>query len=104
MRTRTLVWIAGLVALSGCYHATVDTGVAPSKLVIDKQWASGWIMGLVPPSTVATAARCPAGVSKVETRLSFLNQLVSFLTVSIYTPMHIRVTCAEGMAKPANGS
>jgi hypothetical protein len=31
----------------------------------------------------------------VETRLSFLNQLVGFLTLGIYTPMDIRVTCAE---------
>ncbi len=30
----------------------------------------------------------------VETELSFVNQLVSFLTLNIYTPMHIKVTCA----------
>ncbi len=97
---RSLLMIA-MVALVGCFHATVDTGVAPSDKVIEKRWASGWVFGLVPPSTVATAAQCPAGVAKVETRLSFLNQLVSFLTLSIYTPMEIRVTCAEGMAAPA---
>lgn len=45
---------------------------------------------------MATAARCPTGVAKVETQLSFVNMLVGFLTLSIYTPMDIRVTCAEG--------
>jgi hypothetical protein len=90
-----------MVALLGCYHATIDTGVAPSNRVIEKKWASGWIFGLVPPSTVATAAQCPTGVAKVETKLSFLNQLVSALTLSIYTPMAIRVTCAEGVVTPA---
>ena len=41
-----------------------------------------------------TASRCPDGVAKVETQLSFLNQVVHILTLGIYTPMDIRVTCA----------
>lgn len=86
--------IALAVLLSGCYHATVDTGRMPSPQVIEKSFASGWILGLVPPSTVATAAKCPDGVAKVETQLSFVNQLVSFITVGIYTPMSIKATCA----------
>jgi hypothetical protein len=83
-----------LVLLAGCYHATVETGVTPSTVVIEKSFASGWIFGLVPPSTVSTAEKCPNGVAKVETQLSFLNQLVEVLTLGIYTPMHIKVTCA----------
>lgn len=98
MRPRASIILIGMVALSGCFHATVDTGVAPSEQVVEKRWASSWIGGLVPPSTVATAAQCTTGVSKVETKLSFLNQLVSVVTLSIYTPMAIRVTCAEGVA------
>ena len=79
---------------SGCYHAMVVTGRAPSTVVVDKPFASGWIYGLVPPSTVDAASECPDGVAIVETELSFVNQLVGFLTGGIYTPMHIRVTCA----------
>lgn len=33
---------------------------------------------------------------QVETQLSFVNQLVGFLTLGIYTPMWIKVTCASG--------
>ena len=95
MRPRTLLALAGMVGLVGCYHATIDTGAKPSTVVIQKHWASGWVFGLVPPSAVSTMAQCPAGVAKVETQLSFANQLVSFLTLSIYTPMDIVVTCAE---------
>jgi hypothetical protein len=101
MRANTAALFIGMAALSGCYHATIDTGVAPSHVVIQKRWASGWIFGLVAPSTTATAAQCPAGVAKVETKLSFLNGLVSTLTMSIYTPMTVRVTCAEGSATAA---
>jgi len=89
-----------LVVLAGCYAATVETGLPPSNTVIKKSFASSWIYGLVPPSTVETAARCPNGVARVETQLSFVNQLVGFLTFGIYTPMQIVVTCAE---RPATG-
>jgi len=101
MRPRAVLLLLGIIALVGCYHATVDTGVAPSDVVIQKRWASGWVFGLVPPSVTATAAQCPSGVAKVETRLSFLNQVVSFFTMSIYTPMEIRVTCAVGVEPAA---
>jgi hypothetical protein len=87
-----------LTLLAACWHATVETGLTPSTVVIDQSWASSWIYGLVPPKTVETASRCPAGVAKVETELTFLNQLVHFLTLGIYTPMRIRVTCAQGGA------
>lgn len=89
-----LVATVGIAFSVGCYHATIETGAPPSSEVISKSFAAGWIYGLVPPSTVATAAKCPDGVSKVETQLSFVNQLVSFLTFMIYTPMNIKVTCA----------
>lgn len=95
----SLALACALVAsTAGCYHATVDTGRAPSGQTVEKQWAHGFVYGLVPPSTVETAAKCPNGVAKVETQLSFLNQLASFLTAGIYTPMQISVQCAAGGA------
>lgn len=91
---RCLLTVIGLVVCAGCYHATVETGAAPSTEVIEKKFASSWIYGLVPPSTVSTTDRCPNGPSKVETQHSFVNQLVGFLTLGIYTPIEIKVTCA----------
>lgn len=94
---RRLLLLLVLVLLpTACYHATVNTGLRPSAMKIENKWASGWIYGLVPPDTVETMAQCPEGVAQVDTQLSFLNQLVSFLTWGIYTPMEIVVTCASG--------
>ena len=90
---RTLI-LTSLIVVGGCFHATIETGLTPSTKVLEKKWASSWIYGLVPPKTVETASRCPDGIAKVETQLSFLNQVVHLLTFSIYTPMDIRVTCA----------
>ncbi len=85
-----------LIGLPACYHATIETGLPAGNDIIDKSFASGWIYGLVPPSPVSTMAKCPHGAAKVETQLSFVNQLVNFLTLGIYTPMSIKVTCASG--------
>jgi len=91
-----------LLALPGCYHATIETGAPPSPQTIDEGWASSWVLGLVPPKAVETASRCPNGAARVETQLSFLNQLVGFLTFGIYTPMSIKVTCAAAGTASAN--
>jgi len=95
---RFLTALGSAVVLSACYHATIETGLTPSTETIYKPWASGWVYGLVPPATVSTASQCKSGVARVETVHSFLNQLVGFLTLGIYTPMEIKVTCAAGKA------
>jgi Bor protein len=90
--------------LPACYHATIETGATASTTVIRKGFASGWIYGLVPPKAVETASKCPDGVARVETQLSFVNQLVGFLTLGIYTPMEIVVTCAEPAAMSSDAT
>jgi hypothetical protein len=94
-RLLKLTFATGVLSLAACWHATIETGLAPSNQVIEKSFAASWIIGLVPPKTLETQAKCPNGVSKVETQLSFVNQLVALLTLDIYTPMNIKVTCAE---------
>jgi hypothetical protein len=89
----TLVAIAS--ATTGCYVARIETGLKPSAQVIAKDWAPCWIYGLVPPPTMQMATNCPNGVAIVETQHSFLNQLVGGLTFGLFTPIQIRVTCAE---------
>ncbi|MEO8336271.1 MAG: hypothetical protein ABI664_14930 [bacterium] len=95
MRRSLAAALVILAPTAACYHATVETGLTPNAQTIEKGWAAGWLYGLVPPSTVETAAKCPNGVAKVETQLSFGNQLANLLTIGIYTPMEIKVTCAN---------
>lgn len=92
--SRIALLLVGTLLSQGCYHATIETGKAPGPETIDKPWASSFVYGLVPPSTVETAQKCPNGVAKVETQQTFLNGLVNLLTFGIYTPMAIKVTCA----------
>lgn len=103
-RALKLAAVVLLAALPACYHATIETGLPAGSQVIEKSFASGWIFGLVPPSPVRAMSQCPSGVSKVETQLSFVNQLVAFLTLDIYTPMWIKVTCASGARSALPGA
>lgn len=96
MRKSSLFALAAAALLStACYHVTVDTGRPAGGQVIERPWAASFIGGLVPPPVVETAAKCPNGIAKVDTQLSFLNLLVGGVTFGIYTPMDIRVSCAS---------
>ena len=87
-------FFVGLLTLSGCYHAKITTGLPASAEKIDIPFAHSFVYGLVPPSEVRAATQCANGVSMVETKISFVNGLVAAITFSLYTPMHITVTCA----------
>ena len=94
-----------LVLLTGCYKATVNTGIAPGPVEV-VEWKSTWINGLVPAETVNADEVCgDSGVSSVETQHTFVNQLVAALTAGIYTPMTVTVRCgnAAGDAEGAAG-
>ena len=88
-----IVVFFSLFLLVGCYHATIDTGLAPGSKTVE-MWKHSWIAGLVPPSVVEAQSACENGVARVETQQSFVNGLVGILTYGIYTPMTVIVTCA----------
>jgi hypothetical protein len=84
-------------AISGCYSAQVTTDKQPSGQVIEKPWATGFVAGLATPGAQIDAAQqCSNGVAMVETQVSFLNQLATFVTFNLYSPMSVTVTCAAG--------
>jgi hypothetical protein len=94
-RITRIAIVALILSGIGCFRTTVETGLAPSEQVVKKESASAWIGGLVGPEKVDAASACPSGVAKVQTQQSLLNQVVAYLTLGIYTPMTIRITCAR---------
>lgn len=93
--TTLSVLLLVLFSTSACYHAEVVTGRPASDQVVEKEWVLGFVGGLVVPNEINVEEECPYGVARVETKLSFLNQLVAALTSGIFTPMHVTVTCAS---------
>lgn len=94
-----LLILSGIFFFSGCYHAQVTTGQQPSAQIYEDTMAHGFLFGLVPPSIVRAQDECSNGVARVETRISFINGLLSAITFNLYTPMHIIVTCASSSAE-----
>ena len=98
----SIVAAISLLLASACYHATVETGAAPSGQVVVRCCEAAFLGGLVPPRTVRSEAACPAGVAKVETSRSFSNLVFTVLTAGLYSPMSMRITCAS--TQPADSS
>lgn len=97
MRTASrLLLVVSAVLLSACFHQIVQTGRTPGTTVVERPWTATWLWGLVPAEEISVVAQCPNGVATIETQQSFLNGLVGGLTLGIYTPQEVRVTCASG--------
>jgi len=115
---RQLALLTAVLTVAGCYRITVLHGTQPqpgTATVVDYPWQHSWVFGLVPPPEINVGDRCPTGVSKVETRASFLNGLASTLVgvaaaeltrrasdslyygataAGIWQPMSAKITCA----------
>lgn len=95
------IFLASCLLLTGCYQARMTTGKEPSNTVVEKGWAPSFIYGLV-PARVDVSQECPNGIASAERKFSFPNLLVNTLTLGIYLPQSVTVTCAaEGSMSAA---
>lgn len=101
-----LVLVTGL-STTGCFHSVIDTGLQPGPVGYEEEWETAWLIGAVPARVNATEA-CRGPWARVETQQSFLNGIVTFLTLGIYAPHQVEVTCArtrgEASGEEAGGS
>jgi hypothetical protein len=99
MRGRRFALLSLLaVAATGCYHQVVQTGRPAGSTTVDKPMVATWLWGLIPATELDVRAQCPTGVAVVETETSFMNGLLAVITLGIFTPQHVKVTCASGTA------
>ena len=99
MKRSASIAMALALVLSGCFHQVVQTGRTPGTTVVEKPWTATWLWGIVPASPIDVTANCPGGIATVETKQSFMNGLVGVLTLGIFTPRDVKVTCASGTAR-----
>ena len=98
--SRALGWLALasiVVICTGCYHTIVETGLEPGVTAYDEQWETAWLIGLIPAEVDAREV-CGGPWARVETQQSFLNGLVSLLTLGIYSPHEVTIVCAAGQS------
>lgn len=71
----------------------MTTGLPAGSTVVEEPWASAFLNGLV-PARVDVSDECPNGIASATREISFLNGVVGTLTLSLYTPQSVTVTCA----------
>ncbi len=84
------------LGLSGCYKATFIRDAQVVKGEEHDRWTTFFLFGLVGTEEVDVKEFCPAGdVAVVRTGANFGTGFVSAITLGIYTPHKVYVTCAK---------
>lgn len=83
------------LASSGCYRATF---VDPRAYAGDEheEWTDFYVFGLVNTEEIDVRSFCQGPVARVRTGSNAGTTVVSLLTIGIYTPRKVYVTCASG--------
>lgn len=93
-----------LLPTTACFHQVVQTGRPAGTTVVEEKWVSTWIFGLVEAKPIDARAKCPSGVATIETQTSFLNGLLGALTIGIWDPQTVTITCAAKSAMLPSGT
>lgn len=93
-----IVLVAAMTLASGCFSTTFQySNKTPGRT--EEVGRTFLIYGLVNSNDALKAYDlCPEGVQSVQTVHTFGDQFLGCLTIGIYTPNTVRVTCASGAA------
>jgi len=72
-----------------------------ARVTAAKQWATTFVYGVVPAAVAQAAAECQDGLAKVRRGQTPANTLVSIVSLGMFNPITILVTCALPSEKPA---
>jgi hypothetical protein len=98
-----LVTGALLLATSGCYKATFYKNATAVKGEEHEEWTDFFVFGMVGSEQIDVKRFCSDGdVAVIRTGANVGTGLVGALTIGIYTPRKVYVTCAaDGAARTA---
>jgi hypothetical protein len=86
-----------LLATSGCYKATFYKNAAVVKGEEHEEWTDFFVFGTVGTEQVDVKKFCANGeAAVVKTGSNVGTGLIGVLTIGIYTPRKVYVTCAAG--------
>lgn len=90
--------LLGALLLGGCYTtkmyspdlASAKSGPTVRTMTLSLFW------GIVPMGKASLDSCGNAGIKSIKTNISGIGLIVNWLTGGIVTPMHVKMTCAEG--------
>jgi hypothetical protein len=98
-RRASIAFLLCATVLTGCFHQVIQTGRTPGAATLEKEYVATWLWGIVPAKPIDVRQQCPGGVATVETQQTFMNGFVQVLTLGIYSPQYLKVTCAATAAR-----
>ena len=94
---RIMTTMGMVLVVAGCYEHTYTMGAgAPSGPIVYEEGQDHWLGGLIGERTHDLSQVCPSGNATIHDEQTFLNGLVSALTVGIYTPTNLTIRCSTG--------
>jgi hypothetical protein len=93
------VLLAALLGAAGCYKATFIRDPSAVKGVEHDRWLDFFLWGLVNEQDIDVEQFCPEGkAAQVVSGGNFGTGIVSLLTIGIYSPRKVWITC-EGESR-----
>ena len=86
--------LAAALAWIGCHTMRFEVGDGQVGKVVHERKAF-FVGGLAPTRKVDVSEFCPAGAVAVSEETTFVDGLLGFVTLSIYTPRSSTFYCAE---------
>jgi hypothetical protein len=90
---RAMAVLFSVISITSAAHAQDSTS--------SKHWATSFVYGIVPATVAEAATQCRDGLAKVRRGQTPVNTLVSIVTLGMFSPITILVTCATRSEKPA---
>jgi hypothetical protein len=101
---RCLLWLL-LIGQASCYRASFYTDPKLVRGLEHDRWTDFFVFGLVGTEQIDVRSFCEGKpIAEVKTGGNFATSLVSALTIGIYTPRKMYVTCAAGPGQSRFGS
>lgn len=103
MRDKTQRWLPWLLlfSLAGCYRASFYTDPKLVRGLEHDEWTDFFIFGLVGKEEIDVRTFCEGKpIAEVKTGGNFATSLVTAITIGIYAPRKVYVTCG---ASPSQG-
>ena len=100
--SRLLASLVVLTCLTSCYRATFHRDPTVTKGETHEEWTDFFLFGLVGTEEFSVQEFCPdANVAEVKTGGNFATGIVGAITIGIYTPRKVYVSCAEDAERSA---
>ena len=95
MRKATLALAATLMFAGACNKVTYVNPQVPRGGAVHSETGHFFIFGLVGEKTIPVYQMCPNGVAQIQSKASFLDLVLTLITINLYSPRSYEIECGR---------